>query len=41
MIELRAMSKSFGPAQEFFGHPKTERARQFLRQFSADYTFQI
>ena len=30
-----------GPAKEFFTHPQKERTRQFLRQFSQDYSFQI
>jgi L-cystine transport system ATP-binding protein len=30
-----------GPAKEFFTHPQKERTRQFLQQFSADYSFQI
>jgi ABC-type polar amino acid transport system ATPase subunit len=29
------------PTAEFFTHPRKERARQFLRQFSPDYSFQI
>ncbi|MDR1900509.1 MAG: amino acid ABC transporter ATP-binding protein [Treponema sp.] len=30
-----------GPAKDFFTHPRKERTRQFLQQFSADYSFQI
>ncbi|MDR1105712.1 MAG: amino acid ABC transporter ATP-binding protein [Treponema sp.] len=30
-----------GPTKEFFSHPKKERTRQFLQQFSPDYSFQI
>jgi L-cystine transport system ATP-binding protein len=30
-----------GPAKEFFTHPQKERTRQFLQQFSQDYSFQI
>ncbi|MDR2807458.1 MAG: amino acid ABC transporter ATP-binding protein [Spirochaetaceae bacterium] len=30
-----------GPAQEFFAHPQKERTRQFLQQFSTDYSYHI